>query len=160
MLSTALTINSASHGNTTVLEHILSHEECDVDPINRLERATPLHLAVRIEDQELRVEVFESLLDAGADFKYVFLSRRRNVQKLTTPLCRIKDKNNETVLDLLDDTERDIEIRKLIRKAQAQASVAHEDVASGTKPLTKYDSLTNILFPDDDGEPGSGSDSE
>ena len=104
--------------------------------------------------------MFESLLDAGADFKYVFLSRRRNVQKLTTPLCRIKDKNNETVLDLLDDTERDLEIRKLIRKAQAQASVAHEDVASGTKPLTKHDPSTNTLFLDDDGEPGSGSESE
>lgn len=63
-------MNSASLANLSVLEHILSHDECDVDPINRLERATPLHLAVRIEDQELRVQVFESLLDAGADFSY------------------------------------------------------------------------------------------
>lgn len=50
-----------------VLEHILSHEECDVDPINRIERATPLHLAVQLEDLETKKLVVSSLLDAGAD---------------------------------------------------------------------------------------------
>lgn len=60
---------SASLGSTTVLEHILSHEDCDVDPINRLERATPLHLAMRLDDAEARLYVVESLLDAGADTK-------------------------------------------------------------------------------------------
>ena len=59
----------ASHGSTIVLEHILEHEECDVDPINRLERATPLHLALRIDDEELRQDVVSSLLEAGADTK-------------------------------------------------------------------------------------------
>ena len=63
----------ASHGNLTVLEHILSHDECDVDPINRLEKATPLHLALRIEDEETRKSVAESLLEAGADTTYVSL---------------------------------------------------------------------------------------
>lgn len=56
-----------------MLEHILSHEGCDVDPINRIERATPLHLAVVIEDPELREEIVESLLEAGADYTSVHL---------------------------------------------------------------------------------------
>ncbi|PCH34344.1 ankyrin [Wolfiporia cocos MD-104 SS10] len=99
---------AASHGNLTVLEHILSHEDCDVDPINRLERATPLHLALRIQDEELRENVAESLLDAGADTK-------------------IKDKNGQTALDLL--RPEDTEIRALIRKSQAQTSVSNDDFA-------------------------------
>ncbi|KAJ6601103.1 ankyrin repeat-containing domain protein [Mycena vulgaris] len=101
--------NAVSHGSTDVLEHILSHDECDVDPINRTEKATPLHLAVRLEDLELRKHIVESLLEAGAD-------------------TRIKDKNGDTVLDTLpaDDTE----IHALIRKAQAQASFSQDDVAS------------------------------
>lgn len=53
-----------------MLEHILSHDECDVDPVNRLEHATPLHLALQLEDPELRKHVVESLLDAGADTRY------------------------------------------------------------------------------------------
>jgi len=97
----------------------LSHEDCDVDPINRLERATPLHLALRLEDAELRKMVAESLLDAGAD---------------TT----IKDKHGVTAFDLLGPD--DAEIRALMRKAQAQTSLSHDDIAS-----------------DDDDEPGSGS---
>ena len=63
-------IDRASLGSTVVLEHILEHEDCDVDPINRLEAATPLHLALQLEDPELRLAVVESLLDAGADTRY------------------------------------------------------------------------------------------
>jgi hypothetical protein len=61
----------AQHGSTDVLEHILSHDECDVDPINKIEKATPLHLAMRIEDPEMRLYMAESLIDAGADLSYV-----------------------------------------------------------------------------------------
>ena len=57
------------YGSTIVLEHILSHEECDVDPQNRIDRATPLHVAAKLEHQELRHEVLKSLLDAGADMR-------------------------------------------------------------------------------------------
>ncbi|CAL1694733.1 unnamed protein product [Somion occarium] len=113
---------AASHGSVEVLEHILSHEECDVDPINRLEGATPLHLALQLKDPELRKHIIESLLEAGAD-------------------TQIKDKNGETVMDLLSPS--DVEILQSIRKAQAQASVSLEDVAS-----------------DSEGEPGSGSGSD
>ncbi|KAF9786904.1 ankyrin repeat-containing domain protein [Thelephora terrestris] len=58
---------AVSHHSDIVLEHLLCHEECDVDPINRLEKATPLHLAVKIEDPEVRAHFVESLLDAGAN---------------------------------------------------------------------------------------------
>ncbi|RXW13740.1 hypothetical protein EST38_g12115 [Candolleomyces aberdarensis] len=96
------------HGSTDVLEHILSHEECDVDPINRIDKATPLHLAVQLEDQELRLHIVKSLLEAGAD---------------TT----LKDKNGFTVLDIVssDDTE----VLEAIRKAKAQNAISHDDIA-------------------------------
>ena len=59
------------HTSFDVLEHILSHEQCDVDPINRIDKTTPLHLAVVIEDPKVRADFVESLLDAGADFTFV-----------------------------------------------------------------------------------------
>ncbi|KAJ3508272.1 hypothetical protein NLJ89_g5849 [Agrocybe chaxingu] len=100
--------NAVLNGSTDVLEHILSHEECDVDPVNRLQKATPLHLAVQIQHVELRRHTVQSLLEAGADIT-------------------IKDKNGETALDLLslDDTKT----RDLIRKSQAQASISRDDIA-------------------------------
>ncbi|TFK56421.1 ankyrin [Heliocybe sulcata] len=100
---------AASNASFDVLEHILSHEDCDVDPANRLEKATPLHLAVRIDDPEAKKAVIESLLEAGAD-------------------VTIKDKNGDTVVDLLKP--EDVEIKALIRKAQAQNSVSRDDIAS------------------------------
>ncbi|KAF7307617.1 Ankyrin [Mycena indigotica] len=100
---------AASLGSTDVLEHILECDGCDVDPINRLEKATPLHLAVRIENPDLRRRVVTSLLEAGAD-------------------TRIKDKNGDTVLDVLPaDAE---EIRKLIHKERAQGAISLDDVAN------------------------------
>ncbi|KAG5639642.1 hypothetical protein H0H81_008803 [Sphagnurus paluster] len=101
--------NAVSHGSTDVLEHILSHEECDVDPINTIEKATPLHLAVKIEHIALRRHIVESLLEAGAD-------------------TRIKDRYKQTAMDLLPPEET--EIRNLIRKSQAQESVSHDDIAN------------------------------
>lgn len=60
-------------GSTTVLEHLLSFEGCDVDLQNRLEHDTPLHAAIKNlnDDPELRNHVVESLLEAGANTKYV-----------------------------------------------------------------------------------------
>jgi len=57
----------ASKGSPHVLNELLEYDNCDVDPINRLEGATPLHLAVKIEEPELRAFIVDSLLDAGAD---------------------------------------------------------------------------------------------
>jgi len=101
--------NAVLHGSTDVLEHILSHEDCDVDPVNRIDKATPLHLAVQIEEPKLRLYIFESLLEAGAD-------------------TSIKDKNQETVLDIV--RTQDAELYALIRKYQAQASISRNDIAS------------------------------
>jgi hypothetical protein len=50
--------NSIQNASTSVLEHLLDHDTCDVDPRNRLNGDTPLHLAIRgkWEDHEgLRV---------------------------------------------------------------------------------------------------------
>ncbi|KAJ2924358.1 hypothetical protein H1R20_g12744, partial [Candolleomyces eurysporus] len=100
--------NAVMHGSVDVLEHILSHEECDVDPINRIDKATPLHLAVQLEDPELRLHIVGSLLEAGAD---------------TT----LKDKNGFTVPDIVssDDTA----VLAAIRKAKAQDSISNDDIA-------------------------------
>jgi len=105
---------AVAHGSANVLEHILTHRECDVDPVNRLERATPLHLAVKARDldPEVRKYIVESLLDAGANM---------NVQ----------DKNGEKAIAFLDDRRRgDKEIIALFRRAQALASISADDMAS------------------------------
>jgi hypothetical protein len=41
---------SIIYASTTVLDHILEHDQCDVDLQNKLQRDTPLHLAVKIEE--------------------------------------------------------------------------------------------------------------
>lgn len=62
------------NGSTDVLEEILGHDDCDVDPVNRIDKATPLHLAVKLEDEDLRLHIVKSLLEAGADTSCVLLS--------------------------------------------------------------------------------------
>ncbi|KIK68541.1 hypothetical protein GYMLUDRAFT_35985 [Collybiopsis luxurians FD-317 M1] len=106
--NTALHI-AVQNGSVDVLEHILSHEGCDVDPINRINRATPLHLACQLEDDGLRSYVVGSLLDAGAD-------------------TSIRDKKGELALDFVPPSDEDT--RKLFRKAQATATVSQDDIAS------------------------------
>ncbi|KAJ7589592.1 ankyrin repeat-containing domain protein [Mycena floridula] len=120
--NTALHIAIANK-STDILEHILSQEGCDVDPVNKIDGRTPLHLAVaeKEEDEEaieLQQYIVESLLEAGAD---------------TT----IKDKYGDAAIDLLPPTS---ELRALMRKAQAQAQIGGDDIAS-----------------DDDDEDASGS---
>jgi len=100
---------AAQHGSINVIEPILEHDDCDVDLQNRLDGATPLHLAVRIpNDVKLRHAIISALLDAGAD---------------TT----IRDKHRSFAVDLLpgDDTEG----KQLFRTSQAKAAVSQDDVA-------------------------------
>ncbi|KAK7462954.1 hypothetical protein VKT23_007535 [Stygiomarasmius scandens] len=100
---------AVSHTSPTVLEHILSHEFCDVDPVNLMERQTPLHLAVKIRDPEARAHFVESLLEAGAD-------------------TLIKDKYGERAIDLVPDGDQ--ETKQLFRKQAAVNMVGNDDVAS------------------------------
>jgi len=93
---------AAQYGSTDCLEHILEQDGCDVDIQNRLERATPLHLAIRLEDEELRRYVVASLLDAGADPK-------------------IRNKFSQTPIDML--AADDIDTRDIFRRAVAQATM-------------------------------------
>jgi uncharacterized protein len=59
---------SAKAGSLECLDLLLDYDGCDVDYVNLTEGATPLHLAITVEDEEERADVVESLLDAGADF--------------------------------------------------------------------------------------------
>lgn len=118
-------------GSTTALEHLLSFEGCDVDLQNRLERDTPLHAAIKhLDDPELRNYIVGSLLDAGANTKYV-----ARTQLCTDLTCRsrVKDKNGDIVIDLVSSPSKtlDDELRSAIRKAEAVASVSQGDIAEG-----------------------------
>ncbi|KAN0117952.1 Ankyrin repeat-containing domain protein [Russula decolorans] len=100
---------AASHGSPEVLDRLLEHEGCDVDYINRLEGATPLHLAVKIEEPELRAYITDCLLDAGANMS-------------------IKDKDGQVPLDYVP--KDDEETRKAFRRRQVENSVSRDDIAS------------------------------
>lgn len=65
----------ASEASLDVLNELLEYDGCDVDYVNNIEGATPLHLAVKIDEPELRALIVDSLLDAGADPQYAFSSR-------------------------------------------------------------------------------------
>jgi len=128
--NTALHI-AVQNGSTYVLEHILCHAECDVDPINRIDRATPLHLACRLEHDEMRFLMVDSLLEAGAD-------------------TEIRDKNGELAASFVP--QNDGETRRLFRKAQARAmTVSQDDIASDDDDHNETDS-------DSDSESGSDED--
>ena len=74
----------ASHGSSEVLNELLEHEDCDVDYTNRLEGATPLHLAVKIKDPELRAFITDCLLDAGANMLYVRITLMLSLPPILT----------------------------------------------------------------------------
>ncbi|KAK1235378.1 hypothetical protein PQX77_001399 [Marasmius sp. AFHP31] len=73
-----------------------------------MDKETPLHLAVKLDNDELRAHVVESLLDAGADTK-------------------IKNKHGETALDLVKPGDE--KTKSLIRKANAQSYIDTADIA-------------------------------
>jgi len=95
--------------SANVLDPILREEGCDVDPINRIEKATPLHLAVRLDLVEQRHYFVSNLLEAGAD-------------------TSIKDKNGDTAEDLIPSG--DDRLREIFREFQTQASYSRDDIAS------------------------------
>lgn len=86
--------DSCSTPSPSVLEQLLEHDGesppslisnsvltrailvgTDVDLKNRIEGDTPLHLAVKLENEDARLGVVEMLLDAGADPRFVPNSR-------------------------------------------------------------------------------------
>jgi hypothetical protein len=77
----------------------------------------------------MRKFIVESLVEAGADVSYAFTIMRTCAHSLITAMNRIKDKNGDTIVDLL--RPNDTELRTLIRKAQAQASISHADIVNG-----------------------------
>jgi len=99
---------AALKGYLDILNELLEHEGCDVDYVNYLEGATPLHLAVKIPEPELRALIVDSLLDAGAD-------------------THIKDKAGQVALYYVP--EADTETRKAFRRNQVQQSLSRADIA-------------------------------
>lgn len=42
-----------------------------MDPVNRVDGATPLHLACKLDDEDTRATIIWHLLEAGADMRFV-----------------------------------------------------------------------------------------
>ncbi|KAI9444610.1 ankyrin repeat-containing domain protein [Lactarius indigo] len=101
---------AALEGSLDVLNELLEYDGCDVDFTNNIEGATPLHLAVKIKEPELRALIVDSLLDAGAD-------------------PQIKDKEGQIAQDYVD--EKDAETLKAFRRYQVQESFSKDDIAEG-----------------------------
>ncbi|KAK4047569.1 hypothetical protein OIV83_005356 [Microbotryomycetes sp. JL201] len=120
----------AATPSPSVLELLLDYEHTDVDLQNRLDGATPLHLAVKLDNEDARQGVIEMLLDAGAD-------------------PAIKDKHGCKVADYLntDTSETDRAIAAAISAAIAEAAFGGVDAA-------------DIADDNDDGGAGTGSDSD
>ncbi|KAL2053540.1 hypothetical protein ABVK25_006192 [Lepraria finkii] len=103
---------AASYGSYEVLDTLLDQEGLEVDPIDRLEKDTPLHKAVRFinglskEEWEAGASIAELLLDAGAD-------------------PRIRNKAKLKAFELVDP--RNTELRKTLQKAEF-AMMAGDDV--------------------------------
>ncbi|KAM0754832.1 ankyrin [Meredithblackwellia eburnea MCA 4105] len=121
---------AAQAPSPTALELLLEFDGTDVDLQNRLEGATPLHLAVKIEHEGARQGVVDMLLEAGAD-------------------PRIKDKTGTLPVEYLhpDSNDTDREIQRAIAIATAELTIGGVDSA-------------DVADDDDDGEPGSGSGSD
>ncbi|BGP54162.1 hypothetical protein JCM8202v2_001739 [Rhodotorula sphaerocarpa] len=119
-------------GNTDALSLLLERDDTDVDLQNRLDRFTPLHLAVRLEHEEARAGVTEMLLDAGAD-------------------PSLKDRHGLRAQDYLrpSSSETDKEIAQMIRVAMAERTTGANATANNADLADDDD--------DDDGEVGSGS---
>lgn len=121
---------AASYGSYDVLDMLLDQEGVEVDPLDRLEKDTPLHKAVRFvnglakEEWEAGASIVELLLDAGAD------PRIRNKAKLKS-------------FELVDP--RNTELRTILQKAEF-ATMAGNDVVDDDE--------------DDEDPTGSASDSE
>ncbi|PUU77036.1 hypothetical protein B9Z19DRAFT_1087007 [Tuber borchii] len=99
---------AAKHGSLEVLDILLDQDDLEVDPLDRMERETPLHKAVfyaKVE-KEHGLEVVEMLIDAGAD-------------------PRIRNKAKQRPIDIVDP--RDTKLRFVLQNAE-YAMTAGDDV--------------------------------
>ncbi|KAL8833912.1 MAG: hypothetical protein Q9170_004016 [Blastenia crenularia] len=119
---------AASYGS--FLDHLLDQEDLEVDPLDRLERDTPLHKAVRFinslspSERDSGHPVAELLIDAGAD-------------------PRIRNKARLKPVELVDP--RNTELRDMLQRAEYSMTVGDDVV---------------VRDGDEDGPTGSASDSE
>ncbi|KAE8224523.1 hypothetical protein CF319_g2588 [Tilletia indica] len=101
---------AAASGSTSVLPALLE-EEVDVDLQNKLEGNTPLHEALRIEDEEERAWVVNQLLEAGAD-------------------PRIPNKEGDKPADVVSASKpAGQKLRETLRQAEATAGIDMGDIA-------------------------------
>ena len=137
-----------------MLEHILCHDDCDVDLINNVGRKTPLHLAVQsvhVDDPDRRLYTIKSLLEAGADKTYVPVILI-DLMPVLLIILRIKDKNGDTAEALVHDPET----AEVFRRAAVQDCIDVSDVVSG-KPYAMFArSLTVTVPPDEDYDGSEG----
>lgn len=120
----------ASCGSLDVLNELLEYEEgCDVDLTN-IELETPLHLAVKYGEAELRALMVDSLLDAGAETKLGFHRRTIPFPFDSHGIFSIKDKTGRVARDYV--REDDTETRTAFRRHEAMRSITTADIADGT----------------------------
>ncbi|KAL8728882.1 MAG: hypothetical protein Q9166_005122 [cf. Caloplaca sp. 2 TL-2023] len=104
---------AASHGSYEVLDTLLDQENLEVDPLDRLERDTPLHKAVRFintlptSQWESASSIADLLIDAGAD-------------------PRIRNKAKLKPMDLVDPKNKDL--RESLQKAEYAMTVGDDVV--------------------------------
>ncbi|KZF22184.1 hypothetical protein L228DRAFT_247810 [Xylona heveae TC161] len=107
---------AATYGSYDALDLILDQEGVEVDPVDRLEKDTPLHKSVRFvnglskDEWDEGKSIVEILVDAGAD-------------------PRIRNKANLKAMDLVDP--RNTELRSMLQRAEfamtAGGDVVQED---------------------------------
>ncbi|KAI4093560.1 MAG: hypothetical protein LQ348_001302 [Seirophora lacunosa] len=104
---------AASYGSYEVLDTLLDQENLEVDPLDRLERDTPLHKAVRFINSlpasqwDAAHSIADLLIDAGAD-------------------PRIRNKAKLKPMDLVDP--KNAELRNVLQKAEYSMTVGDDVV--------------------------------
>ncbi|WFD32350.1 hypothetical protein MSPP1_003395 [Malassezia sp. CBS 17886] len=106
--------NACLHGSPQVLDVILN-EEVDMDLRNRLEGSTPLHLACKLENEELRNWIVTELLEAGASTKITNNFGQRPV---------------DTVVGTNAQTPLGKQLIDLLTMSQAEAGLGTDDIAN------------------------------
>lgn len=131
------------------LDHLLDQEGLEVDPINRMEKETPLHKAVRyaIGEKEHGLDIVEILIDAGADPRFVYPSSRlrhfpaHGNSDVRPRANRIRNKHKQRPIDIVDP--RDTKLREILQRAEYAMTAGNDVVAD-----------------DDDDDHGPASDSD